>query len=141
MGDKTKWSTLRIQIGRKSRIIPDTCSLRQRSHRNYKPKKNDVTLSVLNVRNVTKFEGYRLNYRHLIQKVERKYFCPARFLRHGNGLSWGYYRFVWPSKIGKCIPKFILASYLRTRCQVVFDNEHSLRLIKRLACTSTAEGK
>jgi hypothetical protein len=37
-------------------------------------------------------------------------------------------RFVWHMRIGKCIPKRILASYLRTRCQVVFDNEHSLHL-------------
>jgi hypothetical protein len=48
-----------------------------------------------------------------------------------------YCRFVWHRRIGKCIPKLILASQVRTRCQVAFDNEHSLRLWKRHPCTST----
>jgi hypothetical protein len=47
-----------------------------------------------------------------------------------------YCRFVWHRRIGKCIPKLILASWIRTRCQVVFDNEHSLHLWKRHPCTS-----
>jgi hypothetical protein len=50
-----------------------------------------------------------------------------------------YCRFVWRRRIGKCIPKLILASEVRTRCQVVFDNEHSLHLWKRHPCTSTVE--
>jgi hypothetical protein len=50
-----------------------------------------------------------------------------------------YCRFVWHRRIGKCIPLFILASQVRTRCQVVFDNEHSLRLWKRHPCTSTVK--
>jgi hypothetical protein len=48
--------------------------------------------------------------------------------------------FVWHSTIGKCIPKLILASWVRTRCQVVFDNEHTLHLWKN-PCTSTVERK
>jgi hypothetical protein len=47
-----------------------------------------------------------------------------------------YCLFVWHRRIGKCIPKLILARKVRTRCQVVFDNEHSLHLWKRHACTS-----
>jgi hypothetical protein len=50
-----------------------------------------------------------------------------------------YCRFVWHRRIGKCIPKLILASLVRTRCQVVFDNEHSLHLWKRHPCNSTVE--
>jgi hypothetical protein len=46
-------------------------------------------------------------------------------------------QFVWHRKIGKCVPKLILTSYVRTRCQVVFDNEHSLYLWKRHPCTLT----
>jgi hypothetical protein len=50
-----------------------------------------------------------------------------------------YCRFVWHRKIGKCIPKLILESWVRTRCQVVFDNEHSLHLRIGHPCTSTVE--
>jgi hypothetical protein len=39
-----------------------------------------------------------------------------------------YCRFVWHRRIGKCVPKLILASKVRTRCQVVFDNEYLLHL-------------
>jgi hypothetical protein len=49
-----------------------------------------------------------------------------------------HWRFVWHRRVGKCIPKLILASYVRTRRQVVFDNEHSLHLWKRHPCTSNA---
>jgi hypothetical protein len=48
-----------------------------------------------------------------------------------------YCRFVWHKRIGKCIPKLILTSKVTTRCQVVFDNEHSLHLWRRCPCTST----
>jgi hypothetical protein len=48
-----------------------------------------------------------------------------------------YHRFVWHKRIGKYIPKLLLTSWVRTRCQVVFDNEHSLHLWKRHPCTST----
>jgi hypothetical protein len=48
-------------------------------------------------------------------------------------------RFVWYRRIGKCIPKLILASEVRTRCQAVFDNERSLHLWKIHPCTSTVE--
>jgi hypothetical protein len=48
-----------------------------------------------------------------------------------------YCRFVWHSRIGKCIPKLILESLVRTRSEVVFDNEHSLHLLKRHPSTST----
>jgi hypothetical protein len=50
-----------------------------------------------------------------------------------------YCRFVWHRRIGKCIPKLILASQVKTRFQVVFDNEHSLHLWKRHSCISTVE--
>jgi hypothetical protein len=50
-----------------------------------------------------------------------------------------YCRFVRHRRIGKCIPKLILASSVRTRCQVVFDNEHSLCMWKRHPYTSTVE--
>jgi hypothetical protein len=45
--------------------------------------------------------------------------------------------FFWHRRIGKCILKIILVSYVRTRCQVVFKIEHSLHLWKRHPCTST----
>jgi hypothetical protein len=48
-----------------------------------------------------------------------------------------YCRFAWHRRIGKCMPKLILASWVRTRCQVVFDNEHSLHLRKTHPCTLT----
>jgi hypothetical protein len=50
-----------------------------------------------------------------------------------------YCRFVWLRRIEKCIPSLILASSVRTRCQAVFDNEHSLHLWKTHPCTSTVE--
>jgi hypothetical protein len=50
-----------------------------------------------------------------------------------------YCRFVWHRRIGKCIPKLVLASWVRTKCQVVFDNEYSLYQWKRHPCTSTVE--
>jgi hypothetical protein len=50
-----------------------------------------------------------------------------------------YCRSVWHRRIEKCIPKLILVSYVRTRRQVVFNNEHSLHLWKRHPCTSTVE--
>jgi hypothetical protein len=50
-----------------------------------------------------------------------------------------YCRFVRHRRIGKFISKLILASYVRMRCQVVLDNEHSLYLWKTHPYTSTAE--
>jgi hypothetical protein len=41
--------------------------------------------SVTFMESVTKFDGYRPNYRHLTPKVDRNGFCPARFMCHGNG--------------------------------------------------------
>jgi hypothetical protein len=37
---------------------------------------------------------------------------------------------------GNVSPKLILANKVRTRCQVVFENEHSLHLWRRHPCTS-----
>jgi hypothetical protein len=69
--------------------------------------------------------------------------CDAtceEFLCHGNGSPDKILSiFFWHRRIGKCISKLILASYVRTRCQVVFNNEHSLHLWKRHPCTSTIE--
>jgi hypothetical protein len=50
-----------------------------------------------------------------------------------------YCRFFWHRRAGKCIPKLILTSQIRTSYQVVFDNEHSLHLWKRHPCTSAVE--
>jgi hypothetical protein len=47
-----------------------------------------------------------------------------------------YFCSVWHRRIGKCNPKLILGSKARARCQVVFDNDHSLHLWKRHPCTS-----
>jgi hypothetical protein len=45
-------------------------------------------------------------------------------------------------RIGKCILTLILASEVRTRCQVVFNNEHSLHLWQRYRrCTSTKDNR
>jgi ribosome modulation factor len=37
------------------------------------------------VETVIKSERYRPNWRHLTPEVDRRSFCPARTLRHGNG--------------------------------------------------------
>jgi hypothetical protein len=55
----------------------------------------------------------------------------------GNGSPDEILSICLDKRIGKCIPKLILASYIRTRCQAVFDNEHSLHLWKRHPCIST----
>jgi hypothetical protein len=47
--------------------------------------------------------------------------------------------FVCQKRIWKSIPKLIPTSEVRTRCQVVFSNEHSLHLWERHPCTSTVE--
>jgi hypothetical protein len=66
--------------------------------------------------------------------------CPEKsFCSDGNGSPDEILWFVWNRRIGKCIPKLILASFVRSRYQVVFDNEHSLHLWKRHPCTSTVE--
>jgi hypothetical protein len=120
-------------------------------HWNQKTKYN-VILNVGNVQSVTQFDGYRPNYRHLTPKVDRNGFCPARFLCQGNGspdeiLSIClkqenlkiYPKFILAICLKqenlKIYPKLILASFVRTRCQVVFDNKHSLHLWKRHPCT------
>jgi hypothetical protein len=48
-----------------------------------------------------------------------KSFCVMEMVHHTR-----YCQFVWHRRIGKCVPKLILVSWVRTRCQVVFDNEH-----------------
>jgi hypothetical protein len=53
-------------------------------HSNQKTN-NNVTLSVGSVDRVTKFDGYRPNYRHLRPKVDRNGLCSSRFLCHRNG--------------------------------------------------------
>jgi hypothetical protein len=45
--------------------------------------------------------------------------------------DWADWFIIWHRGIRKCIPKLTVASYVRTRCQVVFDNEHSSLLWKR----------
>jgi hypothetical protein len=45
----------------------------------------EKVFSVTFVESVTKFYGYRPDYRHLTPKVDRSGFCPVRFLCHGNG--------------------------------------------------------
>jgi len=41
--------------------------------------------------------------------------------------------------VGKFIPKLILASYVRVRCQVLFDSECLLQLQRKRICSSTVE--
>jgi hypothetical protein len=48
-----------------------------------------------------------------------------------------YYHFVRHRRTRKCIPKLTVETYVRTRCQVALDSEHSLHLWKRHPCTST----
>jgi hypothetical protein len=43
-----------------------------------------------------------------------------------------YRRSVWHWRIGKCIRKLILASYVRTKCQVVLDIEHACTCEKEI---------
>jgi hypothetical protein len=100
-------------------------------HWNQKTKNNVV----LNVENV-----------HSVQRCMHSLFSSC-FMQPGEELlQWPetvhqtrYCRFVWHRTIGKCIPKLILASWVRTRCQVVFDNEHAFHLWKRHPCTSAVE--
>jgi hypothetical protein len=82
--------------------------------------KNRVMLSVGNVHRVQRCMHSQFSS-CLMQPREE--FCVTETVH-----EMGYYLFVWHKRIGKCIPKLIPSSYVRTRCQTVFDSEHSLRL-------------
>jgi hypothetical protein len=69
----------------------------------------DKVFSVTFVDSVTKFDGYRPNYRHLTPKIDQNGFCPAHFLDFGNGSPDEILLIFWYRRIGKCVPKLILA--------------------------------
>jgi hypothetical protein len=70
---------------------------------------------------------------HRVQRCIR-YFCHVwcHSVKSSSVLETVYrtrpWRLVWHRKIRKYIFKHILAIYLKTRCQTVFDSEHSLHL-------------
>jgi hypothetical protein len=97
-------------------------------HSNQKPK-NNVILSVRNVHRVQRCM-HSFNFFPYVWWNPVKSFCVMETVYQTR-----YCRFVWHRRVGKCIPKLILASKVRTRCQVVFFNEHSL--VKKHPYTST----
>jgi hypothetical protein len=110
--------------------IPDSCSIYQKiNYIEIRRQKNNVTFSVVNVHRV-QWCMHSLFSSCLMKPCEE-------FLCHGNGSPDEILSICSHRRIGKCIPKLILTGWIRTRCQVVFDNEHSLHLWKRHPCTST----
>jgi hypothetical protein len=64
---------------------------------------------------------------------------PGKSFSHGNDSPDEILSIFLAQENRKWMPKLILASYVRTRCQAVFENKHSLRLWERHLCTSTVE--
>jgi hypothetical protein len=84
------------------------------------------------VESVTKFDGCLSSVSSLDTESRSE-----RFLLHASSVTetvhqMRYCRCVRHRKIGKCTE-----SYVRIRCQVVFDSEHPLRLWKRHPCASS----
>jgi hypothetical protein len=93
--------------------------------------RNNVILSAGNVHCVL--------FRHLIPKVDRNRFCPARFLCDETVHERRYCWFVWRRGAEKRISKLILESERRTRCQVVSDSNSWCVLKKKVLSSGLFE--
>jgi hypothetical protein len=120
-----------LQSDRKvAQTIPDTCSICQKI--SYTEIRKQKTI-ILNVGDDHRVQRCMHSLRRSTGTVSVLHASCVTETVHQTR----YCRFVWHRRIEKCIPKLILASQVRTSCQVVFDNEHSLHLLKRHPCTST----